>query len=266
MAFNPLQLVLKYIRFYAVAKSRKGHGIHSPFVFDFAQQVLCDKRFFYAYEAMEKMRSRLMHDNSFLPVEDYGAGSGGKKITGRTVAQLANKAAKSPALAQLLFRIVNHYQPDHLLELGTSLGISTGYMAMARPSARVVTIEGAAAIANKARQNFSDLGITNIEQHTGSFDEVLPKLLPTFGPVDLVFIDGNHRKAPTLLYFEQLLTHIHPGSILIFDDIHWSAEMEAAWDIICQHDSVRLSIDLFHLGLVFFREEFKVKQHFRIRY
>lgn len=265
MVYNPLQLALKYIRFYAVAKSRKGHGIHSPFVFEFAQQVLCDNRFFYAYEAMEKMRSRLLHDNSFLPIEDYGAGSAGKKITGRTVAQLAGKAAKSPALAQLLFRIVNHYQPELLLELGTSLGISTGYMALAKPGARVISIEGAAAIADKARQNFSDLGIKNIEQHTGSFDELLPSLLRTNGSFDLVFIDGNHRKAPTLLYFEQLLAHIHPGSILIFDDIHWSTEMEAAWDTICRHESVRLSIDLFHLGLIFFREEFKVKQHFRIR-
>ena len=84
--------------------------------------------------------------------------------------------------------------------------------------------------------------------------------------LDLAFIDGNHRKEPTLRYFDTLLAKINNASILIFDDIHWSAEMEEAWEIIKMHSSVTLSIDLFFIGLIFFRNDFKVKQHFVINF
>jgi predicted O-methyltransferase YrrM len=84
--------------------------------------------------------------------------------------------------------------------------------------------------------------------------------------VDLAFIDANHRKKPTLTYFNELLKKITGNAIIIFDDIHWSAGMEAAWNEIKQHPSVMLTVDLFYFGIIFFRPEFKVKQHFRIRF
>jgi len=63
-----------------------------------------------------------------------------------------------------------------------------------------------------------------------------------------------------------LLKKAHNETILIFDDIHWSAQMEEAWEIIKQHNSVTLSIDLFFIGIVFLRKDFKVKQHFSLRF
>jgi predicted O-methyltransferase YrrM len=95
---------------------------------------------------------------------------------------------------------------------------------------------------------------------------VLPQVLARLDRVDLAYIDGNHRLHPTLQYFEQLLQKKTPDSIFIFDDIHWSAGMEEAWRTICQHPAVTCSIDLFFLGFVFFRPEFKAKQHFCIRF
>jgi len=53
---------------------------------------------------------------------------------------------------------------------------------------------------------------------------------------------------------------------LVFDDIHWSAEMEKAWLEIKSHPSVQYTIDIFFLGFVFFRPDFKVKQNFSIRF
>jgi predicted O-methyltransferase YrrM len=84
--------------------------------------------------------------------------------------------------------------------------------------------------------------------------------------IDLAFIDGNHRKEPTLRYFETILPKTHEGSCIVFDDIHWSSEMEEAWELIRKDERVKLSIDLFFIGIVFFRTEFREKQHFSIRY
>jgi predicted O-methyltransferase YrrM len=86
------------------------------------------------------------------------------------------------------------------------------------------------------------------------------------GQIDFVFIDGNHRLEPTLRYFEMLLKHATPNTILVFDDIHWSQEMELAWKSIQENSSVTCTVDLFFLGLVFLRKDFKVKQHFTIRF
>jgi predicted O-methyltransferase YrrM len=100
----------------------------------------------------------------------------------------------------------------------------------------------------------------------GDFAETLEPLLQTLPQVDLAFIDGNHRKEPTLQYFQSLLAKTNEQSILIFDDIHWSEEMEAAWEQIKLHPRVTLSIDLFFIGLVFFKKDFKETQHYSIRF
>jgi predicted O-methyltransferase YrrM len=100
----------------------------------------------------------------------------------------------------------------------------------------------------------------------GNFAKTLPLLNSKITNIDLVFVDGNHRKNATLEYFDFFLSKRTNNSIFIFDDIHWSVEMEEAWKLIQQHDSVTMTIDLFFIGLVLFRKDFKVKQHFSIRF
>jgi predicted O-methyltransferase YrrM len=265
--YSSFKLAQKYIRYYLGASNGKGHGIHSPFVFDLVVNVLNDRRKFDAYEKVETLRHELLKDRSLLEVEDFGAGSvksGCRKH--RSVRSLAGNAAKPPKLAQLIYRLVQHYSPDTIIELGTSLGLTTSYMALAAPATRIITVEGAPGVADVARRNFRQLGLGHIEQITGNFDGKLPQLLAQGLKPDMVFIDGNHRKQPTLDYFNMLLPALQQESFLIFDDIHWSAEMEEAWQAIKSHPAVMLTVDLFFLGLVFFRPEFKVPQHFTIRF
>lgn len=268
--FSPWQLIKKYSSYYLTASNGKGHGIHSPFVYDFVRHVLIDKRQFYAYNQVEALRKKLRQNETVIEVEDFGAGSAITKTNQRSVASIAQHAAKSKKWAQLLFRIVNYYQPKNILELGTSLGISTAYMAMANPQARIITAEGSAAIADQAKKNFQSLQLTNIQPVTGNFDATLPGILTEAPQLDLAFIDGNHRYEPTVRYFNQLLPHLQTNgdatSVMIFDDIHWSADMEKAWAAIKENDGVRLSVDLFFIGLVFFNDQFKVKQHFTVRF
>src|SRR6185295_376097 len=168
--------------------------------------------------------------------------------------------------AQLLYRIVKYYQPDSVIELGTSLGITTSYLSRARPGGDVFTLEGSTEIAGIARQNFKSLELQNVKVAEGNFDYTLPSVLYHLTSVGVVFIDGNHRCEPTENYFHWLLEKANPDSIFIFDDIHWSKEMERAWEHIKEHPSVRCSIDLFFIGVIFFRPEFKEKQHFTIRF
>jgi len=264
--FSSWQLLKKYSSYYLTALNGKGHGIHSPFVYDLVRRVMIDKRNFYAYNQVETLRRKLLHDETVIEVEDFGAGSSISKTNQRSIASIAQHAAKSKKWAQLLFRIVNYYQPQTILELGTSLGISTAYMAMANPQARIITAEGSAAIADQAKKNFQSLQLSSIQQVTGNFDETLPGILSSISQLDLVFIDGNHRYEPTVRYLNQILPYLHANSIVIFDDIHWSKEMEQAWDAIRENSAVQLSVDLFFIGLVFFNDQFKVKQHFTIRY
>jgi len=264
--YSPLTLGTKYIKYYLTASNGKGHGMHSPFVFSFITKVLNDDRSFYAYQSIESLRELLLADEKKLTIEDFGAGSRVKKENIRSVREIASSSLKPKKFGQLLFRIVDHYAPKNILELGTSLGITTSYLASAKEGSAVVTMEGAGAVAGVARNNFTRLGLQNIELVEGNFDETLPVAIKKMNTVDMAFVDGNHRYEPTVRYFRELLPAMHEYSILIFDDIHWSKEMEQAWDEIRTDASVTLSIDLFFIGLVFFRKEQKIKQHFVIRF
>ncbi len=264
--FSRFQLAKKYLHYYFKSSNGRGHGIHSPFLFDFIQHVLNDKTDYNTYQNIESLRRQLLHDNRLLQVKDLGAGSAVSKSKQRKISDISRHAVKPKKFGQLLFRIVRYYQPGTIIELGTSLGITSSYLALANPGASVVTVEGSPEIAVIAKSNFEKLKIKNVQLKEGDFDQILPGALTKFNTLDFAFVDGNHRKVPTLLYFHTLLASINNASILIFDDIHWSAEMEEAWELIKGHSSVTMSIDLFFVGLVFFRHEFKIKQHFIINF
>ncbi len=264
--YNHFQLGLKYLRYYLTASNAKGHGTHSPFIFHFITKVLNDKKQYSEYEIAEALRKEMLQDETVLNIRDFGAGSSVAKTNQRTIASIVKNAAKPKKFGQLLFRIIKAYQPETILELGTSLGITTSYLSLAKPNARLITMEGASEVADVARKNFKESGLTNITIEQGNFDNTLPAVVRGLSSVDFAFIDGNHRQQPTENYFHQLLSKISNDSILIFDDIHWSTEMEAAWGTIKNHPSVRCSVDLFFIGIVFFRPEFYEKQHFTIRF
>lgn len=264
--YSKPRLAFKYLHYLLTASNGKGHGVHSPFVFNFIRFVLNDENQYYAYDSIESLRKKLLSDEQLIQVLDLGAGSSNTSSNERKLKDIARWTLKPAKYAQLLFRLINYYQPKNTLELGTSLGITTAYLAAANKSRGVYTLEGAPAIAAIAKQHFNQLYLTNIEQITGNFNDTLQPLLKRLQTVEFVFVDGNHRKEPTLQYFTWLLPHLTDNTIIVFDDIHWSAEMEAAWKEIIQHPSVTCSIDLFFVGIVLFRKEFKEKQDFTIRF
>lgn len=216
------------------------------------------------FEPIEKLRFELLRNHQPIVRTDFGAGNTGKNKV-QTIRPIAQKSLQPPQNARLLFRIANHLQAKNILELGTSFGITTLYLSLAAGNGKITTIEGDPAIQKLAYQHFIMLGRKNIHAICGNFDEVLPKILSSIQPLDMVWIDGNHRKEPTLRYFEMLLPCMHPEGVLIFDDIHWSPEMADAWKIIRQNPNVTLTLDIFQMGFVFLSEKLS-KEHRILKY
>jgi predicted O-methyltransferase YrrM len=221
-----------------------------------------------------------LQDHTSLEVQDFGAGSTSGKTRQRKISGIAKTSSKHKRYSRLIYRIASYYRCKYILEMGTSLGVTSSYLAQVPGLEKLVTMEGADAVADIAERELAQYGLVQVIRGEFTGDLQNPDLqnpdlggrtnlehaLDLLPQVDLAFIDGNHRLIPTIKYFETILPKIHEGSIIIFDDVHWSGEMEAAWEKIRKDERVTLSIDLFFIGLVFFRKEFREKQHFTIRF
>lgn len=258
-----LQLAFRYLRYLLGAKTK--YYIHSTFVYELIEEVLSDERNYYAFLDIEYLRKKLLASGDEITVTDYGAGSKVMKGKQRKIWEIAKYSAIRPSFGRLLFGLATYLKPKQILELGTSLGISTLYLAKAQSKAAVTTLEGCPHLSAYARRNFEILKTPNVEVITGDFKNTLPQYLQRQPILDLVFFDGNHRKEATLDYFNQCLPHIRNTSCFVFDDIHWSTEMEAAWEAIKAHPKVTVTIDVFKVGLVFFHQE-QAKEHFELYY
>lgn len=259
-----ISLTLKYIRHWFKYFHYKGSGIHSPFIFHLITQVIRKKKHENCFEDIEDERKKLLKNRQTITVQDYGLGSQILKNPEKRVSDIAKYSLKPKKQAQLLFRLISHMNAQHILELGTSLGITTSYLASASSKSKVITLEGCPKISKLAQQTFSNLKLNNIELITGEFDLTLKNTLSTLNKVDFVFFDGNHKGEATQNYFKTCLPYIGNNTIFVFDDIHLSEDMEQAWNQIKANKTVKVTIDLFHMGIVLFKEELS-KQNFSVR-
>lgn len=242
--------------------SRNQHGVHSPFVFDLVTTCFYDKTIYPQYQQLTAYRKNLLQDKKTITITDFGSGSKVFDSNQREISAIAKTSGSTLKNTKLLLRIAHYFQPASILELGTNLGMGTQALALGNAKAKVTTIEGCPEILKVAKENFTRENLINIATIPGDFKEEIPKL--TQSHWDLVFLDGHHAKEATLQYFELLLPKAHNDSVFIFDDIHWSPEMAQAWEIIKDHPKVTVTVDIFHWGIVFFRQEQR-KEHFKIR-
>lgn len=248
-----------------LVKARTRHGVHSPFVYDLIESVLRPRDEFPEFRAIEALRDDLLSSAQTIRVNDLGAGSRVFDLPIRRVADTARTALKQPQQAALLFRLARYFDVTEVLELGTSFGISTLYLARGAENGRVHTIEGCPQTYRIAQHHFEQLRQGNIIPVLGSFRTKLPEVLQRIERLDLAFLDGHHAKEPTVDHFEQCLAKAHNDSVFVLDDIHWSKGMEEAWEAIKSHPRVTVTIDLYNMGLVFLRSE-QAKEHFTLRY
>ena len=249
-----------YVRHQACAGNTLGYGIHSPYLFNIARTILPSTEPYYAFEPIEALRRNLLSEEKTVYVEDFGTGRSGK----RRVSDIARTSLKPRREAQLLMRLGVMQGARELLELGTSLGITSAYLASIDSRAHLTTFEGAPELAKTARAGWQQLGIQNITCIEGDINLTLPKWQPE-KPLDFVFIDANHTGDSLLRYFEQTQALRSQHAIFAIDDIHASRDMEQAWKRICKHKEVSATMDLYSMGLVFFDPNFE-KKTYRIRF
>jgi predicted O-methyltransferase YrrM len=254
--------IKSYLQF--LWKSKNEHAVHSPFVFNLVTKCFYDKKPKPEYQVLKNYRNSLLENKNTIEVTDFGAGSKVFKSNTRQIAKIAKTAGITQKRAELLFRITNYFQPQSILEIGTSLGLATSALALGNSKAKITTLEGCPKTLAIAKNQLQSLNINNVELVITEFSEYLQSQNLISNIFHLIYIDGNHSKKATLDYFELLLPTITNETLWIFDDIHWSPEMEQAWEIIKTHPKVTVTIDTFQWGLVFFRKE-QPKEHFVIR-
>jgi len=258
---NRLRMTYKFILHFLTANNTRGFGVHSPYLFHFTKFVLNNKGTYYIFSSIEKIRSQLKKDKRKLTISDFGTGTKKQK----TVAEITRKSLKTAKYGQLLFRLSVHAKAQNTLELGTSLGLTTAYLAAPSSFIRCISLEGCQEIADLAIENFKALDIKNAQIVVGDIDITLPKVLKEFNQLDLIFIDANHKSEAVLSYFEQCMAKVHSDSVMVVDDIYWSADMEKAWKEIKEHPRVMATIDLFQQGIVFFNTDLH-KKHYKMRF
>lgn len=256
-----LLFLYKYIIHFFLARNTCGFGVHSPFVFKFTNNVLVSKGLYYVFSEIESIRFDLKHDKRKIDITDFG--SGNYKI--RKVSEIAKYSLKSPKYGQLLYRIANYFNSRSVLELGTSLGVTTAYLAASSTEIRCTSLEGCPQTAKIAQENLKKLGLKNVNVVLGNIDDTLSGVLSDMTGLDLVFFDANHRSEYVLHYFDQCLSKVNNNTVMVFDDIYWSSDMEMAWNKIKENPLVTSSIDLFEVGIVFFNPDLH-KKHYKMRY
>ena len=260
--------VFAYLRHLFCAWNTTGEGIHSPYLFELVRFVLRDENAYYCFADIERRRELLLACEDVLDVTDFGsAGSPQGTLVQRRVCDIAKTHLERPAVGQMLFRLVNFLQqhekrPLEILELGTSLGVTTAYLASADSRNRVVTLEGSEAVLRVAQGVWRALRLENIAWQQGNIDDTLYQCAREH--LDLAYVDANHTFEATMRYVDYLLPRMNEKGVIIVDDIHYSEQMEQAWAALKADPRVTTSMDLYHVGLLFVDKHY-LKRHYIIR-
>ena len=257
-----------YVRHFLTSWNTTGEGIHSPYLFELVRFVLRDRNAYYCFPDIERRREMLTRCEDQIEVTDYGSGgSPSGTVVSRRVCDIARRHLERPEIAQMLFRLVHFIgqhekRPLEILELGTSLGITTAYLASADSRNRVLTMEGSDAVLQVAQGVWRALKLENIEWRQGNIDDTLSKCARE--EIDVAYIDANHTYEATMRYALFLLPRLTEKGVIVIDDIYYSEEMERAWEELKQDSRVTTSIDMYHVGLLFVDPHY-LKRHYRVR-
>lgn len=295
-----LYRVSSWLKHQLTARNTGGHGVHSPYLFEWVRMVMSDKNTYYVWDEIEEIRQEMLKDTRELEFVDYGSGgplptspSKGRSANMRRVCDIAKGSLARRKDAQLLARLVgwlgrplltsplrggigDEASEDRkgltIVELGTSLGVTTAYLAAMDSRNKVVTYEGCPAVAEVARANWEKLGLSNIACVVGEITvdslqftvDSLQLAVDRLSGIDVAFIDANHTYEATLTYFNALASRVHEKSVVVVDDIHYNEDMEKAWKAICADERVTTTMDLYRMGLVFFDKHYW-RKHYKMR-
>ncbi|MFM7327954.1 MAG: O-methyltransferase [Bacteroidota bacterium] len=243
---EPRHAALQWVRHWLLSVGP--YSIHSPLLYRFVNEAL-----FKADNRMEVVAEDFR--NQFIrnqrPISSFDSGSGASVKSARTLADVVKHEVAGQRLASIFRRIIEFQQASRVLEVGTSVGITTLWLS-ANPAVEVVTLEANPDLVEIAQEAFKNAGRNNIRLIPGNADETLSSLLNQGWVPDVAIMDANHRFGPTMNYFRHLAEAMNDNGIIILDDIHYSREMTEAWREVCAAPRVTLALDCFRFGIVFF--------------
>ncbi len=245
-------LMLPYLKYYFSALNK--YKVHSPFVFDFLNEILEDDRIYYSFGVIENYRRNLLGNASKI-------NNNGKAPT---INQLTKSKSISDKIGQLLFKTVHLYKPNTILSIGSNLGIASLYQGMPNSKAQLVSLESSIPIAQQTTHFIKQLGIKNIQLKAGNLGEVLPPTLKELTSIDQVYFNDFWGMKSTSNYFKTCAAYFNPNTVFIFREPYASEDSLAFWQKIKAHEKVKLSIDLYDLGFLFFRSEQKEAAHYQL--
>ena len=234
--------VYKYIAHLFHTRHRKGHGIHSPYLFEFVNGVLFNSQGIEAPRAIIKEHLKLRSAYAFV-----------------------RRSSVSKRYGFLLYRITRWFQAQMIIELGTGMGISTLYLSSGSPDTPLHSIEGEKDRAALAAQLICRCCPGPVSIHWGEMEEKLEHILPLIPQRFVAFVDGNHYYAPTVEYLRRLLDRAGDEAVIVMDDIYWSRGMHRAWKEVASWPEVQVSIDLFHMGILLLRRDLP-KREIKIKF
>ncbi|MDL2256027.1 class I SAM-dependent methyltransferase [Parabacteroides sp. OttesenSCG-928-K15] len=252
----PKQLV-RYKRFHR----SKGHGIHSPFVFNLLTKVIREKGSYYRFHDIELLRKRLLQNNQEVVWPDMRRPS---RVRKSTIAEIVRKEAVSPKVGALLFRLVHYFQSKSILQIGSSMGLSTLYLTSCMPDISCVSLEPVEAFAAISQWTCREAS-AKVEQLTGHNEEQLAKALKRAEPYDFVFFNGRNEQYDTLHLFNRCMPHIAPEGICVIEGIHKGKKRLDAWKSICEKPEVTVTLDLYSVGIVFLHPKLH-KRNYKLYY
>lgn len=245
-----------------------GEGIHSPRLFYLVRHLFYDTTQLYTWESIEQRRQAMLRAPKVVHVVDFGTGHDRDEL----VMHIASQSLMPRKKVQLLARLLNYMSGDeyvpkrtsplHIVELGTSLGITTAYLASVDSRNRVTTFEGCEDIAEMAELNWKKLHLNNIELKRGNLDNTLYDYARVKEkPIDMAVIDANHTGDAVMRYFQWILPLMDENGVMVVDDIRYSRSMHDAWCQIARHPQVTATMDLGQMGLVFFYPQLQQKTY-----
>jgi len=240
-----------------------GHSLHFPLIFRFYEDAVCGKIGKALFVDIDERRKILSKDQRTLHISDLGAGSRSSQLDCRSIANVYKSATSTKKLSELLYRIGKGIGAKNILELGTSLGITTSYLSKIGSESTIYTLEGSEEIYSEAEKQLAVH--SNVRSFFGNINDTLPDVLSQMPYVDLAYVDANHTYEATLSYCQQVMLKRIPSTAIVIGDIHWSDEMEEAWHKIKLEDEVSHSIDLFECGILLFASSI-YKQDYIVRF
>lgn len=261
--FQSLETIPLYINYFFKVVDK--HFIQAPYIFQIYSKLLNGIKNNNGIVEIEKIREALLLDNSIVKDLNFGAGSKVSKSFQRSISSIARSGISSKKDCIFLGELIKINKPKTILELGTALGISTAYMAILAPSAKITSFEGNIGLIKKATGIIEELNIQNAEIIQGDIDLTLSQFVQSGREIDMAIIDANHTGKALLRYFDMLLPNMHKDGMMVIDDIRWSKSMYSGWREITKKSKVSISIEFQNRGLLFFRKCMQ-KQHYVLSY